>query len=284
MTNKTSNKEKLTVIIGGKGKTGARVRDRLERLGRPVRAVSPSAEVPFDWNDSATWEAALQGAHNLYVTYFPDLAVPGAAAHVDALARFATERGVDKIVLLAGRGEPQVHPAEDAIRTSGARWTIFECGFFMQNFTEGALVPQGDTIAFPAGDVREPLIDCDDIADAVVAALVTDDHVGKTYELTGPRLLTFGEATAELAEATGRPLAYVPVTFDQYRQILGQHVPPELAGFFVELFSYLLDGHNAHVTDDLERVLGRPPRDFRDFARAASGSAPAAGATAEGSR
>ncbi|MBL4632920.1 MAG: hypothetical protein JKY56_03560 [Kofleriaceae bacterium] len=140
----------------------------------------------------------------------------------------------------------------------------------MQNFSEGVLAPQGDTIVFPAGDVPEPFIDCDDIADVAVAALTTDIHVGKTYELTGPRLMTYGEATSELSDAFGRPLRYLPVTFEQYAQGLAEHFPPPLVDFFIDLFRFLLDGHNAHVTSDVERVLGRPPRDFKDFARSAA--------------
>ncbi len=266
MTNST---KKLTVIIGGKGKTGRRVADRLRAMELPVRAVSPSTEVPFDWNEEATWPPALAGASSLYLTYHPDLAVPGAAASVRSLSRVAVGSGIEKIVLLAGRGEPQVHPAEDAVRASGAAWTILECGFFMQNFSEGVLAPQSDTIVFPAGDVREPFIDCDDIADVAVAALIDDVHVGKTYELTGPRLMTYGEATAELAAAIGRPLRYLSVTFEQYAQGLAEHFPPPVVEFFIDLFRFLLDGHNAYVTSDVECVLGRPARDFQDFARSA---------------
>lgn len=266
----TSSTNKTTVITGGKGKTGWRVADRLRALDLPVRAVSPSTEVPFDWTDEATWARALTGASSLYLTYHPDLAVPRAAEHVRRVCQVAVDGGIEKIVLLAGRGEPQVHPAEDAVRSSGAAWTILECGFFMQNFSEGVLVPQGDTIVFPAGDVREPFIDCDDIADVAVAALIDDAHVGKTYELTGPRLMTYGEATAELARAIGRPLRYLPVTFEHYAQGLAEHFEPPMVEFFIELFRFLLDGHNAHVTDDVERVLDRPARDFEDFARNAA--------------
>lgn len=265
----TENDERTTVIIGGKGKTGRRVAERLWALGRQVRPVSPSAAVPFDWNDETTWSAALNGASALYLTYHPDLAVPGAAEQVRRLSRVAVDSGIGRIVLLAGRGEPQVHEAEDAVRTCGAEWTVLECAFFMQNFTEGLLLPQGDVIAFPGGDVREPFIDCDDIADVAVAALTDDAHVGKTYELTGPRSMTFGEATAELARASGRPLRYLPVSFEQYAQGMAEHFAPPVVEFFIDLFRFLLDGHNAQIAGDVERVLGRSARDFRDFAEAA---------------
>jgi len=263
----TDSLNKLVVLVGGKGKTGRRIAHRLRAMDIPVRAVSTSTEEPFDWNDDATWAPALSGGSSLYLTYHPDLAVAGAADRIRRLCRVAVDGGIRKIVLLAGRGEPQVHPAEDAVRESGAAWTILECAFFMQNFTEGVLVPQGDTIVFPAGDVREPFIDCDDIADVAVAALIDDVHVGKTYELTGPRLMTFGEGTAELASASGRPLRYVPVTFEQYAHGLSEYFAAPVVEFFVDLFRFLLDGHNANITRDVERVLGRPARDFRNFAQ-----------------
>ncbi|MFK8001580.1 MAG: NmrA family transcriptional regulator [Polyangiales bacterium] len=262
----TNAQNRLTVIVGGNGKTGRRVAERMRSLGAPVRTVSPSADVPFDWNDELTWAPALHGAGALYLTYHPDLAVPSAADHIRRVSRLAVEIGVEKIVLLAGRGEPQVHPAETAVRESGAAWTILECAFFMQNFTEGVLAPDGDTIAFPAGDIREPFLDCDDIADVVVAALTDDVHNGQTYELTGPRLMTFGEATMALSGAMGRPLRYLPVTFEQYAKGLSEHFTPPVVEFFIELFRFLLDGHNATLTSDVERVLGRPARDFNNFA------------------
>ena len=259
-----------TLILGGAGKTGRRIAERLQALGRPVRMGSRSAAIPFDWHDPATWDAALEGVSAIYLSYYPDLAVPGAAAQVEALAKRAVELGTERIVLLAGRGEPQVRPAEDAVRRCGARFTILECAFFCQNFDEGWVQPVDGVIAFPGGTVAEPFLDCEDIADVAVAALTEDGHDGETYELTGPRLLTFAEAVAELAEATGQPLRYEAVSGDTYAEMLSPHLEPDEVRFFVELFTFLLDGHNAHVTDGVERALGRPARDFRDYAREAA--------------
>ena len=105
------------------------------------------------------------------------------------------------------------------------------------------------------------------MAIVAVAALVEDGHVGETYELTGPRLLTFAEAVGELAEASGRPLRYVPASGAQYAEMLSPHLPPDVVRFFVDLFGWLLDGHNAHVSDGFERALGRKPRDFSEYAQ-----------------
>jgi uncharacterized protein YbjT (DUF2867 family) len=260
----------MTVIVGGRGKTGRRVSERLADRGLPHRVVSRSSDIPFDWTDESTWRRALAGADALYLTYYPDLAVPGAAEHVRALCQVAVQVGIAKIVLLAGRGEPRVQPAENAVRASGARYTILECAFFNQNFDEGAARPVDGALYFPAGNVAEPFIDCEDIAACAVEALTDPAHDGKTYELTGPRLLTFDEAVGEMAGASGQPLAYVPVSFEQYADMLSEHFSAQEVAFFIELFRFLFDGHNAHITDGVEQMLGRPARDFRDYAQNAA--------------
>lgn len=256
------------LILGGTGKTGRRIADRLEARGVPCRRASRAGTPPFAWDDARTWPALLRDVRAAYITYAPDLAIPGAADHVRRFAEAAAAQGVERLVLLAGRGEPQVAPAVEAVQTAGPAWTVLEAAFFCQNFSEGLLVPHDDAIVFPAGDVGEPFVDVDDIADVAVAALTAPGHAGKTYDLTGPRVLTFADAAAELAAAHRRPIHYVPVSFEAYADLLAPHLPPAEVAFFVALFRTLLDGHNAHVGDGVARALGRPPRDFRAFARA----------------
>jgi uncharacterized protein YbjT (DUF2867 family) len=258
------------LIVGGNGKTGRRVAERLRARGVPVRLGSRSSTPRFDWTDESTWAAALEGTSAAYITYAPDLAVPWAAEHVRSFVRRAVGAGVERLVLLAGRGEPHVHPAEDAVRQSGVDFTILEAAFFAQNFSEGALVPVDREIVFPAGDVAEPFIDVDDIADVAVAALTDGSHAGRTYDLTGPRLLTFEEVAREISAASGRPMRYRPVSSKEYAGLLAPHFPAPEVAFLVELFAYLTDGHNAHLADGVQRALGRAPRDFRDYARAAA--------------
>jgi uncharacterized protein YbjT (DUF2867 family) len=260
----------LTLVLGGTGKTGRRVVDRLSARGLPVRAGSRTGEPPFDWNDRSTWAAALAGARSAYVTYHPDLAFPGAAGTIAAFARTAVAAGVRHIVLLSGRGEEEALHSEDAVRGSGAEWTVLRASWFMQNFSEYFLLePVLDgVIALPAGGVAEPFVDTGDIADVAVAALTGPGHGGKTYELTGPRLLTFADVADELSRATGRSITYAPVTAQEYLAAAVEHgVPAEEAGPLTDLFTRVLDGRNAHVTGDVSRVLGRPARDFTDYAR-----------------
>jgi uncharacterized protein YbjT (DUF2867 family) len=258
------------LVLGGTGKTGRRVVERLERLGVPTRIGSRSGEPPFDWDERDTWAAALDGIGSAYVTYQPDLAFPGAAQKVEAFAALAVESGVRRLVLLSGRNETGAGRGEQAVSESGAEWTIVRSSFMNQNFSEGFWLESmlDGVLPVPAGDVAEPFIDADDIADIAVAALTGDAHVGQLYEVTGPRLLTFADAVGEIARATGRDIAYVPITLEEFAAAVAAGLPAEYATFLTELFGEVLDGRNAYLSDGVQRALGREPGDFADFARA----------------
>jgi uncharacterized protein YbjT (DUF2867 family) len=204
METQSARGKKTALVLGGTGKTGRRVAQRLKARGVPTRVGSRSGEPPFDWEDEATWAPALQTVGSVYVSYYPDLAVPGAVAAVRSFAELAVESGVRRLVLLSGRGEPEAERAEAAVRDSGADPTILRSTWFMQNFSEDYMLGHvlSGEIRLPAGDVPTPFLDADDIADVAVAALTEDRHAGQLYELTGPRSLTFAEAAAEIAEAT----------------------------------------------------------------------------------
>ena len=264
-----------TLIIAATGKTGRRVADRLEQRGHPVRRASRSAATRFDWDDRSTWGPALEGARAAYVVYSPDLAVPAAPDAITAFTELARQKGLRRLVLLSGRGEDEAQRCERIVQESGLEWTIVRASWFAQNFDEGAfhdLVLAGE-VALPAADVREPFIDVDDIADVVTAALTEDRHVGEVYEVTGPRLLTFASAVAEIAEATERDIRYVTIPGDAFKAgLAAAGMPHEQIQLLDYLFTTVLDGRNAHVTDGVERALGRPARDFRDYARAAAAS------------
>jgi uncharacterized protein YbjT (DUF2867 family) len=261
------------LLTGGTGKTGRRVAERLEALGLPVRVGSRRADPPFDWDEPDTWAAALDGARAVYVTYAPDIAFQGGAEAVDAFVRQAVAAGARRAVVLSGRGEKQAEHAEELVKASGADWTIVRCAVFAQNFDEGLLVEsvQAGTLAMPAGDVTEPFVDVEDIADVVTAALTDDRHIGQLYELTGPRLLTFHEAMAEVGAAAGRPVQYVPVSSDEFlAELRGAGLPEEEAAGLTELFAAIFDGRNQSLADGVQQALGRPPRDFAEYARRAA--------------
>jgi uncharacterized protein YbjT (DUF2867 family) len=268
-----TNHTEPTLIIGGTGKTGRRVAERLEQRGIPTRIGSRSADPPFDWENSDTWAGALEGAGAAYISYYPDIAIPGAVEAVTALAATAMEHGVRRLVLLSGRGEEEAQRAERAVRESGADWTIVRCSWFSQNFSEGFFAEQvaAGEIVLPTTSVPEPFVDVEDIADVAALALAEDGHEGQVYELTGPRMLTFEEAVGEIAAATGREIRYVPVALQEYAAgAREQGEPEEIVGFLTYLFGEVLDGRNAVLTDGVKRALGRAPRDFSEFAREAA--------------
>lgn len=266
---------KPILVLGGTGKTGRRVVQRLTALGIPTRVGSRSGQPPFHWEDRSTWAPALRDVQSVYVSYYPDLAAPGAVETVGAFAELAVKSGVRRLVLLAGRGEAEAERAEQAVRDSGADLTILRSTWFSQNFSEDYLLEPvlSGELALPAGDTPEPFVDADDIADVAVAALTEDGHIGQLDELTGPRLLTFAEAAAEISKAAGREVRYVPVSIEEYAAAAAeQGVPDEVIEMLTYLFSEVLDGRNAHLADGVQRALGREPRDFADYARATAAS------------
>lgn len=262
--------KRTTLVLGGTGKTGRRVAQRLWDRGLPVRLGSRSGAPPFDWTIPETWPAAVQDVGAIYASYFPDLAAPGAVEAIRAFATLAVSSGVSRLVLLSGRGEPEAQRCEQLVKDAGAEWTIVRASWFSQNFSESYLLEPllAGEVALPAGDIGEPFVDADDIADVAVAALTEDGHAGQLYEVTGPRLWTFADAVAEIARVTRRDIRYVQVPIEAYAAALERaQLPPEFVTLITYLFAEVLDGRNASVTDGVTRALGRPPRDFADYVR-----------------
>ncbi|WP_118951566.1 SDR family oxidoreductase [Taibaiella helva] len=277
-----SEKEKHPVlVIGGNGKTGRKVVKRLEAMSWSVKNASRSGEIHFDWHDTRSWAGALQGMQSVYITYQPDLAVAGATEAISSLAEVAVAAGVKKLVLLSGRGEQEAQECETIVMNTGLDWTIVRASWFCQNFSEGSFYEpvMAGQVALPAGNVGEPFIDADDIAAVVVAAITETGHEREIYEVTGPRLLTFREAVAEIARATGKIIHYQRISMEAYAtELAAYELPADLIWLITYLFTEVLDGRNEKIGDGVERALGRKPTDFTDFARKAA----AEGAWAEG--
>lgn len=267
----TSLTENRTILVlGGSGKTGRRIVERLQVRQLPVRIGSRTAEPPFDWEDASTWGRVLDGATSTYISFFPDIAIPGAPETIAAFTAQALDRGTRRLVLLSGRGEAEAQRAEQMLQDSGADWTIVRCSWFMQNFSESFFLESvlAGEVKLPVGDIAEPFVDAEDIADVAVAALTEDGHVGQLYELTGPRMLTFEQAIAEIGQASGRKLHFKSVSIEEFtRTLTEQGNRADIVDFLSYLFSEVLDGRNAHLSNGVERALGRQPRDFAQFAR-----------------
>lgn len=262
------------LVIGSTGKTGSRIERILQQRGHLVRGGSRRAAIPFDWDNPATWLATLDGVRSAYISYAPDLAFPGAPEKIAAFTRQAAACGAEHLVLLSGRNEFHAQACEEIVRDSGLHYTLVRASWFSQNFSEGHLlepVLQG-FLALPAGDVAEPFVDVDDIAEVAVAALTDPRHRGQTYELTGPRLLTFAEAMAEISDVSGLDVQYVPISAADFEDAMSPIAGPLLAKMYRGLCEEVFDGRNSCLSDGVQRALGRPPRDFSDFCRKAAAS------------
>lgn len=264
------NKKKI-LVLGSNGKTGRRVVERLEQVENiEIRLGSRNEKIPFDWEKPETWEAVLQNVDSVYITFQPDLAIPTAEDSIQNFTRLATKLGVQKMVLLSGRGEKEAQLCEEVVKQNAKNWTIVQASWFNQNFSESFFLDPilAGIVALPRAEALEPFTDADDIADVVTATLLDAKHNGKTYELTGPKLLTFKQVINEIAEVTGRNITFQSLSLEEYNQMLTEYQIPEDHIWLINyLFEQVLDGRNSTITSDIEKVLGRKAKDFSAYAK-----------------
>ena len=262
--------EKKILVLGGKGKTGRRVAERLTKLGKTIRIGSRSEQPSFDWENPETWAGALEGMDTVYITFQPDLAVPGALKAIEGFTSQAVKAGIQKMVLLSGKGEKEAELCEQVVMNAGADWTIVRASWFNQNFSESFFLDPilAGHVALPRAEALVPYVDVDDIADVVVESLLDNKHVGQTYELTGPRKLTFEQVIEEISKVTGRDIKFESITMDKYTKMLKEYqVPEDYIWLINYLFTEVLVDRNSSVTNDIEKVLGRKAKDFAEYAR-----------------
>ncbi|MEJ7646145.1 MAG: NAD(P)H-binding protein [Chryseolinea sp.] len=274
--NASNGSEAKILVLGGTGKTGARIVERFKQRGVAVRVGSRSAAPKFDWEDSNTWKDVLRGIKSVYISFQPDLAVHGAVEAVASFTKLAVSSGVERLVLLSGRGEEEALESEQVVMKSGVKWTIIRSSWFNQNFSEGFFLEpiREGHVALPIKEVGEPFIDVSDIADIAVAALTDDKHHGQLYDVTGGRLLTFRQAMQEISNATGNPIEFQQISMDEYvTGMANAGVPSDYISLAKYLFEVVLDGRNESLSDGVERALGRKPRDFSEYAREVAATA-----------
>ncbi|WP_026929318.1 NAD(P)H-binding protein [Glycomyces tenuis] len=265
------------LILGGKGKTGRHVTERLQARGVQTRLASRSSARRFDWYDEDTWEPVTTGIDTAYMA--PPVDPPG-MMRAERFIRQAAANGLRRLVLLSGRGvgspgrEFEVYEKglelENAVKDSGLDWTIVRPAWFMQNFSEDFFydsVMAGE-LRVSAGDGAEPWIDTEDIAEVMVAALLDPKHIGETYSLSGPRTLTMTEVASELTAAIGRPIRYVELEPEEHvAELVGYGAPREVAESLRDLLAVIRNHRSEYLSDGVRQVLGREPRDFADWAR-----------------
>jgi uncharacterized protein YbjT (DUF2867 family) len=256
------------LVLGSTGKTGRRVAHRLQNLQIPVRLGSRNAIPSFDWDKPGNWTNVVHDTESIYITFHPDLAIPQAAEKIKLFTESARANKVKKLVLLSGRGEKEAQVCEQIVMNSGLDWTIVRASWFMQNFSESFLLDSilNNEVVVPAIGSLEPFVDADDIADVAIAALTDNRHSHQIYELTGPELLSFESATAQIAKALNRNISYTEVSIDEYVSILRSYqLPADYISLIQYLFTEVLDGRNESLTGDIEKVLGRKPTSFKGY-------------------
>ncbi len=256
------------LVIGATGKTGARVYKKLSEMGLNVKGASRHGEIHFDWRAPETWSAALIGVDAVYLTYYPDLALPEAPQDIAKFCALAKIKGVKHITLLSGRGESAAQICEEIVQTSGLSWTVVRASWFNQNFSEGMFRDfiMAGKIALPVGLVTEPFIDVDDISDVVVSSLLDTKHNGHLYEVTGPELLSFSQLAEAFTEVLNVPVEFVQVSQSAFVETLqNNQVDPKAIEMLTYLFTVVLDGRNEFLSDGVEQALGRPAKSFKDF-------------------
>lgn len=257
------------LVTGATGKTGRKVVEGLIRENQNVRLGTRRTTPAFDWDNPLTWSDALTGMDKVYIVYYPDLAVPGALKAIQKLMEIAKKVGVKKAVLLSGKGEKEAERCEQLVANSGLDYTLVRASWFNQNFSESFLLDPilAGHVALPMPDAKIPFVDTSDIAEVVVKVLLDDSHNGKTYEITGPRTLTFEEVVKEIAEGLGKPISFQSVSLEAYNSMMqSAGLPPDYIWLFDYLFREVLGNEeNQVVTSDVEKVLGRPATDFKQY-------------------
>ena len=268
--NTENMKTESILVIGGTGKTGRRVVEQLQNRAIEPRIGSRQASPGFDWDDKDTWVNALNGIEKMYVTYYPDLAVPGAKEAIQSLTYLAKEMGVKKMVLLSGKGETEAEACERIVIDSGMNYTIVRASWFNQNWSESFFLDPilSGEVALPMSDVLIPFVDANDIAEVAATVLLHDSYNGEIIEVTGPELITFKDIISIISKTSNRSLNFYDITLDQYIDGMRQmQLPNDVVWLIEYLFSHVLTNpKNQLVVNDIERILGRKAKTFLEYA------------------
>ena len=263
--------ENNILVIGGTGKTGRRVAEKLTKLSQNVRIGSRNYYPSFNWDNPSTYSEALKEMDRAYITYYPDLAVPGAKEAINSLAEIALKSGLEKVVLLSGKGEKEAEACEEIISNSGLNYTLVRASWFNQNFSESFFLDPilAGHVALPMANVEIPFVDAGDIADTVVKVLLDDSYNNQTITITGPRKLTFREAIKEISKQTKREIDFQSITLDDYiKSMKNAGLPDDYVWLIGYLFEEVLgNAENQTLSSDIEKVLGRKAVDFSEFVK-----------------
>lgn len=265
-----------TLVIGATGTTGSRTAAQLTAAGHRVRAASRRATpvagaepVPFDWYDSATHAAALDGVDRVHL--IPPVGDSDPAAIMLPFLRRARTAGVHRAVLLSSSAIPEGGPAVGTVHQAlpglFEQWAVLRPSWFMQNFTgthvHARSIRDEGIIRTATGSGRVGFVDAEDIAAVAVRALTDEQAPNTDLVLTGPEALGYDDIATIITEVTGRAVVHRRLSYEEMRDRLTAQVPVEFAAILAGLDRAIAQGAEDRVTDTVQRLTGRPPRAFR---------------------
>jgi uncharacterized protein YbjT (DUF2867 family) len=265
------------LLIGGTGKVGTRLAELLRLEGADVRIASRTGgDVRFDWREPGTYADAVAGVEGIFIVG-PGSATDWSGLLTNLLAA-AESGGVERAVLLSARGveflkDGAVALAELALVSGPIEWTILRPSHFSQNFTEAMFVPVDGEVVAPVGDGAEPFVDVLDIAEVAAKVLLSKSYPNQVIDISGPKALTFVEATRVLEDAIGRPVAYRSEPVAEHIERLRKAGTPE--GYItwrMAMLGGIREGRDSYVSNGVEEVLGRPATSFEEWADREAGS------------
>lgn len=261
------------LVTGATGTTGSRVVAALRASGADVRTASRrGSDVPFDWRAPDTFAAVLEGCRRIYLV--PPTDGTDAAAVMLPFVDLARRRGVERIVLLSSSALPSGGPATGQVHAAlaggPADWVVLRPSWFMQNVTGDHPLARGirddDRIVTATGDGRVAFVDADDIAAVAARALLDEGLPASELVLTGPEALSYADVARIVGAARGRSVAHRPVAAAELAALLSRRYPPAYAEMLAQLDVAIAAGAEDRVTDTVQRVTGRPPAGFAEFA------------------
>ncbi|MGW4993044.1 NmrA family NAD(P)-binding protein [Streptomyces mirabilis] len=273
------NAPSATLVIGATGTTGSRVvagliaeGHRVKAAGRSATPVEGAEPVRFDWNEPATFGAALDGVDRVYL--IPPIGSSDPAAVMLPFLRRARSAGLHRAVLLSSSaipaGGPAVGQVHQALPGLFEQWAVLRPSWFMQNFAgftpHARSIREDGVILTATGDGRVGFVDAEDIAAVAVRALTDEQAPDADLILTGPQALSYDDVAAIITEVGGRPVVHRHLTFDQLRDRWSAKIPLEFATMLAGMDRAIADGAEDRTSDTVQRLTGRPPGTFRAFA------------------
>jgi uncharacterized protein YbjT (DUF2867 family) len=269
----------MILVTGATGTIGRHLVALLAARGARFRAMSRTSGFQADFEDTESLKRALDGVDTVFLLSAPGDTVAKHDLALLELAQLEVATHVRKVVKISAihTGEPGFEltsawhlPGEQALRSSDLMWTVLRPSAFASNAL--AWLPRieaGEPIPSFYGDGVNGVVDPRDIAAVAAEALLSDDHDKQTYTLTGPELLSTAQQVETIGEILGKPVTTVDVPADEARAMfLAQGMPADSVDFMLKGFEIVRNGGNAVVTDHVERVLGRPPATFTQWAQA----------------